>query len=364
MNSHNRWRAGTAHRILGGILLTVLGLASEGWAQEPPAVGTPQQPSSQQPAGAGMQQPAPAGIPSMAERLRPNYILQVGDQIMVRARDVEELTDRPFRIETDQTINLPLVGRIKAADLTVEGLEAAIAQALRQFVVNPQVSITVTQFKTDPVFVVGAFRSPGIYPLQGRRTLVELLTSVGGLAPNAGRRLRITRRIDAGKIPLPSAVVSPDGRYSSVDINIVSLQTTVNSLEDIALEAYDIISAERAEMIFTAGAVGRVGGIELGERESLSMLQALALAGGLAPNANASKAYVLRPIMNTARRAEIPIDLSRILRGEGNDVPLLPNDILYVPLSLRSRYLTQFANMGIGSAFGAGIFTLFNRINR
>lgn len=346
-------------------LACILGLLPTLGAQNPPASPIPQQPNPALAAPAAGQaqaaQTAPTGIPSQADRLRPNYVLQIGDQIMVRARDVEELTDRPFRIENDGTINLPLIGRTNAASLTVEGLEAAIALALRQFIVNPQVSVTVTQFKSDPVFVVGAFRAPGIYPLQGRRTLVELLTSVGGLGPNAGRRLRITRRVESGKIPLPNAVLSPDGRYSSVDINIVSLQTTVNSLEDIALEAYDIISAERAEMIFTAGAVGRVGGIEIGERESLSLMQTLALAGGLQPNANRSKAYILRPVMNTARRAEIPVDIAKLIRGEGNDVPLLPNDILYIPTSIRREVINQ------GVTTGTNLLTsllLFNVINR
>lgn len=331
-----------------------------------PAVGIPQQPNSNaQVAPGGLPQSnanmPPSGIPPMAERLRPNYVLQIGDQILVRARDVEELTDRPYRIENDGTINLPLAGRLRAADLTVEGLEAAIVQALRQFVVNPQVTVTVTQFKSDPVFVVGAFRAPGIYPLQGKRTLVELLTTVGGVAPNAGRRIRITRRMESGKIPLDNASVSADGRYSSVEISIVSLQTSINSLEDLALEAYDIISAERAEMIFTAGAVGRVGGIEIGERESLSIMQALALSGGLAINANPSKAYILRPVMNTARRAEIPIDLKSVLRGEGNDSPLLPNDILYVPTTVRRAVIERGVALGTGLASSFLLFGLFGR---
>lgn len=345
-------------------------------AQNPPASPAPQQLTPAAPGAPAMGQGAvgqgavgqaasgqntPAGIPGLADRLRPNYVLQIGDQILVRARDVEELTDRPFRVENDGTVNLPLIGRTRAAELTVEGLEAAIALALRQFIVNPQVSVTVTQFKSDPVFVVGAFRAPGIYPLQGRRTLVELLTSVGGLAPNAGRRLRITRRVESGKIPLSNAVTSPDGRFSTVDINIVSLQTTINSLEDITLEAYDIISAERAEMIFTAGAVARVGGIEIGERESLSLLQTLLLAGGLGPNASASKAYILRPVMNTARRAEIPVDLARLVRGEGNDVPLLPNDILYVPTSIRREILRQGVTTGTNLLTSILLFSLVNQ---
>lgn len=334
-----------------------------GQNQQPP--GTPQQitPPPNQGALTTPSAPLSSGIPGQAERLRPNYVLQIGDQLMVRARDVEELTDRPFRIESDGTINLPLVGRIKAAELTVEGLEAAITQALRTFIVNPQVSITVTQFKTDPVFLVGAFRAPGIYPLVGRRTLVELLSSVGGVSPNASRKIRVSRRIESGKLPLANATISPDGRYSTVDINTQVLQTTVNAPEDLELMAYDIISAEKAEMIFTTGAVGRIGGIELGERESLSMLQALALAGGLSVNANRKKAVIFRPVLNTARRAEIPLDLEKIMRGESNDFPLLPNDVLYVPSTNRRAILTTAGQLGLGLATSILLFTVIQRNN-
>ncbi|MDL5050777.1 polysaccharide biosynthesis/export family protein [Oscillatoria amoena NRMC-F 0135] len=318
-------------------------------------MGAPQQLPSTAPTPAPFA-PLSSGIPNQAERLRPNYILQVGDQILIRAQDVEELTDRPFRIEPDGTINLPLVGRLKAAELTVEGLEAVIAQALRQFVVNPQVTVVVTQFKSDPVFVVGAFRAPGIYPLQTRRTLVELLSSVGGLAPNSSRRIRVTRRIEAGIIPLSAAVVSSDGKYSSVEINIQTLQTSVNAPEDLVLEAYDVISAERAEMIYTTGAIARIGGIELGDRESLSVVQVLSLSGGLSPLANRKVAYVFRPVLDTARRAQIRLDLQKITRGESNDFPLLPNDVLFIPDSRTNALLSRGAQIAIAVGTSALIF--------
>jgi polysaccharide export outer membrane protein len=341
-------------------LASVCWLGAPVWAQNPQTPGTPQQitPASPIPAP---QSPLSSGIPAQAERLRPNYVLQIGDQIVVQARDVEELTDRPFRIESDGTINLPLVGRIQAANLTVEGLEAVITQALRTLVVNPQVSVTVTQFKSDPVFVVGAFRSPGIYPLQSGRTLLQLLVAVGGLSPVSSRRIRVTRRMEAGKIPLSAAVVSADGKTSSVDINIQSLQTTVNPAEDIALEAFDIISAERAEMIFTTGAVVRIGGIELGERETLSMMQALALAGGLQPTADRSRAVVYRAVLNTARRAEIPVDLKKLLAGETNDFPLLPNDVLFVPTSNKILLANRVGQIALGGVLSAVIFAVFRR---
>jgi hypothetical protein len=103
-----------------------------------------------------------------------------------------------------------------------------------------------------------------------------------------------------------------------------------------------------------------VGGIEIGERESLSITQVLSLSGGYATNALPEKAYILRPVMNSARRAEIPVNLKRILRGESNDVPLLPNDVLYVPSTIRRMVIERAASAGVGLLTGVLLFQVFN----
>ena len=166
----------------------------------------------QQPAG---QQPAPAGPPGQdpqrppvlapplpgapnqvqpprelpADSIRPNYVLGPNDQFLVRAPQADEINDKPFRIDSNGFINLPLVGRVRAGGLSVEELQAELTKRLSEFIRQPQVIITMTQFRSEPVFFVGVFRAPGIYPLQGRRTLVEMLSSIGGLQPNASRRM-------------------------------------------------------------------------------------------------------------------------------------------------------------------------------
>jgi protein involved in polysaccharide export with SLBB domain len=84
-------------------------------------------------------------------------------------------------------------------------------------------------------------------------------------------------------------------------------------------------------MIYVGGEVNRVGAVELGERDSLSVIQAISMSGGLARDADLGKARVLRPVMNSAKRAEIPVNLKLILAGKNNDFPLMPNDLLYVP---------------------------------
>jgi hypothetical protein len=90
-----------------------------------------------------------------------------------------------------------------------------------------------------------------------------------------------------------------------------------------------------------------VGGLELGERDSISILQALTQSGGFGRDANRSKVRVLRPIENTTRRAEIDINVKRVLEGKENDFPLLPNDLLYVPRSYSRAFWTAFGQIAI-----------------
>jgi polysaccharide export outer membrane protein len=296
-------------------LLIACGLANA----QAPAVQTP-------PAA-----PATPELNGQIDQLRPNYVLRAGDQILIRAFEMEEIGDRPYRIDGDGFISLPVLGKLQAGGLSVEKLEATLVDLLRKYVKLPQVTITVVQFSSEPVFFVGAFKVPGIYPLAGRRTLVEMISSVGGLQPTASRRIKITRRKEYGLIPLSSAVTTSDGNASSLEVNMASLHENVNPAEDIILKPFDVISVERAEMVYVTGEVGHVGAFELQERESMSVIQVLTLAGGITAAGNPKTALILRPITNTSRRAEISLNLERILKGQDNDKPLLPNDVLYIP---------------------------------
>src|SRR5580704_8579135 len=178
-----------------------------------------------------------------ADSLRPNYVLGPNDQILVRAPEAEEIDNRPFRIDGDGNLNLPLVGRIHAAGMSLQELEADLVKRLREYIRDPQVFVTVVQFRSEPVFFQGLFVKPGVYPLQGNRSLLEMLASVGGLQQNADRHIKITRHEEYGPIPLPDAIVDPEKKISTVEISMGSLSQNMNPAENILLQPYDQISA-------------------------------------------------------------------------------------------------------------------------
>lgn len=302
--------------------------------------------------GAAQQNPTPQNAPQPlqqlpADTIRPNYVLGPNDQVLIRAPEAEEIDNRPFRVDGDGNINLPLVGRIHVAGMTLQELEADLVRRLREYIREPQVFVQIVQYRSEPVFFVGLFARPGAYPLQGNRTLIEMLTAVGGLLPNADRHIKITRQAEYGPIPLPDAVVDPEKKVSTVEISLGSLSQNLSPEENILLQPYDQISASRAELVWVNGEVGRVGGVALEERESLPIAQVLTQSGGFTRDAKRSKVRILRPIEGTTRRAVIEVDATQLFEGKGVDVPLYPGDIVYIPRSYQRQFWQTFASVAI-----------------
>jgi polysaccharide biosynthesis/export protein len=327
------------------LALAVL-LSSSAYGQQQPA--PPADAGQQPPAGNGnAQNTSPPTQQLPPDTVRPNYVLGPNDQILIRAPEADEINQKPFRVDGDGNINIPLVGRIHAAGMTLQELEADLVRRLREYIREPQVFVEVVQFRSAPVYFVGLFGRPGIYPLQGNRTLTEMLSSVGGLAPNASRHITLTRHEEYGPIPLPNAVVDSQRKVSSVEISMGTLRENINPAENILLQPYDVITVGRAELVYISGQVTRVGGIELGERDSISILQALTQSGGLGADAKTGKVRILRPILGTNRRAVIEIDADKLFEGKGLDVPLLPNDVVYVPRSYWHQFTQTLQTLAI-----------------
>jgi protein involved in polysaccharide export with SLBB domain len=174
-----------------------------------------------------------------------------------------------------------------------------------------------------------------------------MLTSVGGMLPNASRHLVITRHEEYGPIPLPSAVVDPEKKISTVEISLGSLRQNINPAENILLQPYDVISVGRAESVYVNGEVLRIAGIELGERDSISILQAISQSGGFTKDAKKDRVRILRPIEGTNRRTVIEVDAKALFDGKGIDVPLFPNDIVYVPRSYSRQFWQTVASTAL-----------------
>lgn len=264
----------------------------------------------------------------------PAYLLGPDDLISIRALDAEEVSDKSIRIAAGGFIDLPMIGRVPAAGLTVEELETEISARLKKFIKHPEVSVNLVEMHSQPVSIIGSVKTPGVHQLQGRKTLVEMLSMAGGISEDAGYSVRITRQKVWGKIPLATAQEDPSGGFYVAEVKLREIMEAKNPVENIQVMPHDVISVPRAQMVYVIGEVMRSGGFALGERQRVSVLQALSLAGGLGRMASRGNTKILRATStDDAERTEIALNLNKILQGREKDVPLQPNDILFVPNS-------------------------------
>lgn len=328
--------------IVGGVLLLLCGLPAKLQGQTEPVTAPGQQAAE----AAGVTEPP-----------RAVYLMNPNDQVVIRAQNVEEISERPFRIDGEGYLNLPVVGRVRAAGLTVEQLEALLVERLKIFILNPEVVVSVIetarqQEVANPVFLVGAFKAPGVYALGSRpETLSEILMKTGGLQPSANRRIRIIRRTEQGRLELPGASESSDGKSMQAEVLLTVTGELANPAENIEAKPYDALVASKTEPIYVTGEVSRAGAFPLEDREYFTATQILAMAGA-GPAADIANAKVLRAVNDGAQRAEIPLNLRDVLQGRANDFPLMSNDVLYIPRK-RTGAGALFSRLGTVAISGA-----------
>jgi polysaccharide biosynthesis/export protein len=261
------------------------------------------------------------------------YTLGPGDQIVIRVPEIEEIDNKTVPIDLKGNINLPSVGRIHASGLNTEQLEAAIADRLKKYLVKPDVSVYLTEMRSQPVSVLGQVQTPGVHQLQGQKNLFEVLSLAGGLRPEAGNVIEITRRLEWGPIPLPGAANDSTGQFSVGSVEVRSVMNASNPAENILIKPNDVISVPKADTIYVLGAVKKPGAYVLGEHRTLGALEILALAEGTEKTAAPQNARIMRVIAGSNDRADIPVNLRTILSGKIPDIPLTADDILFVPVS-------------------------------
>jgi polysaccharide biosynthesis/export protein len=283
----------------------------------------------------------------------PDYVLGAGDVINIWALELDEFTQKPIRIDASGFVSLPLAGRVEAAGRTVSQFENDLIGKLKKYKRDPQVTVTVSEFHSQPVSVFGAVNTPGVQHLEGNKTLIEVLSLAGGLKSDAGYSVKITRRSEFGKIPLPNAFEDPSGAYSVAEVSLKEITDAQNPEENILVKPQDVISVPKARVVYVMGEVPKAGAYTLGESPTLSVLEAVSLAGGMNRLASPRHARILRKLPNSTARKEEEIDVNKILKGsEGAPIMLNPDDILYIPTNkpkaVTLRALDTAVNTGSG----------------
>lgn len=178
----------------------------------------------------------------------------------------------------------------------------------------------------------------------------------GGLKPDCGPRINISRSMKWGPVPLTNAKTDASGKFSVAEVDVKELLEAKNPALNIQIEPNDVITVPQAEMVYVIGEVKKPGGIVLNEKSSVSVLEALSYAEGLSGTPAAQNSKILRPVPGGTQRQEIALDLKKILAGKGEDIALKPNDILFVPVSAPKRAAARAVEAAIQTATGVVIW--------
>ena len=284
------------------------------------------------------------------------YQLGPGDQLIFQGPIAEDIVNKPFRIDPNGEISIPMAGRLRAAGLTVQQFEDALNSRLGAFYKDPEIVVNVVEFRSQPVSVLGAVNQPGTHQLQGRKTLMEMISLAGGFRNDAGRAVTITREIQWGRLPLPNAKDDSSGKFSVGEVSVQQLLEAKDPQANIAVMPRDVITVVPAQLVYVIGDVKRAGGFVLGERESMSVLQALALAEGLTSTADTKHARILHRTQNNATPTEVAVDVKKILQGNGQDPQLTGGDILFIPGSTEKKAGFRTAETILQTASGIAIW--------
>jgi polysaccharide export outer membrane protein len=259
------------------------------------------------------------GLTATAQPLEAQaYRIGARDLIEVREFEMPELNNLQIRVSEDGTISLPPLGEVPLAGKT----EAEAALALKtllesKYVQRATVEIKVQEFRSRPISVIGAVRTPGALAFSGRWTLLEALTAAGGVAESHGTSLYVLRRAD-------------DGLSDQVAIDIGDLLERADPRVNIPLFANDLINVPSAVevVIYCLGEVARPGAVSFKSTERITLIAALARAGGLTDRA--SKTIRVKRADAATGTPEVTADYKRILAGKDPDVELRQGDVVIV----------------------------------
>jgi len=278
------------------------------------------------------------------------------DEVVIQALHAAEITDKPFRIDSAGNITVPMIGRVHAAGMNVGQLENELSSRLTSYIREPEVTVRVTEFKSQPVSVMGAVKTPGVYHLRGKLTLMEVLSAAGGLEQEAGGTVNITRQNECGKASLDNARTDPSGQFTIGEVKLKPLMEAQSPANNVLICANDVIVVPRAKLIYVIGEVHKPGGFVLRDKESLSLLEALSMSEGMTRAAGGKNARILRAQAGEAQRQEIPVNLTLVLNGKAEDLKLRPDDILFVPDSKPKTAAARGAEAAIQMLTGVVIW--------
>jgi polysaccharide export outer membrane protein len=306
-------------------------------------IALPQRSPAQQPSTTGKE--LVAGPSEQSSEIVPtqpasSLRLESGDLIDIAVYNVPELTTKA-RVSAKGEIYLPLIDYVRIAGLTAEEAEGLIQKRLSDggFVKNPHVTLFVDQYASQGASILGEVVRPGVYPVLGQQRLFDLISAASGFTEKAGKSITVTHRDQPEKpITVP-----------------LSRNISDNPESNIAILPGDTIIVRKADLVYVVGDVGRPSGF-LMDNAHLTVLQAIALAGGTTHTANLGGARIIH--RGPDGLTETPVELKKILRAKAPDMTMQADDILFVPTSATKVFAGRAMEAAMQAATAASIVAI------
>lgn len=264
------------------------------------------------------------------------------DLLALSVYDSPELT-RTVRVDANGNIRLPMLkDPIPVGGLVPSQVETTIAKSLTQgkVLVDPIVTVTIVEYQSRPVNVVGAVKSPLVFQATRPIPLLDAIARAGGMREDAGSDIVVSREVVQNGKPARMTQTIP----------VRKLIDNADPSANVMLHGGEEVLVPEALKIYVVGNVKKPGAYPVRNDEETTILQLLALSEGLAPY-SAKVAYVYRRAAG-GTKTEVPIELAKIMERKSPDVPLQANDVLYIPDNKGRRLTAQAIDRlaGLGSA--------------
>lgn len=246
------------------------------------------------------------------------YRLGPKDLVEIRVLELPEMASLERRVSEKGTVNLPFLGDVAAAGLTDAELAARIKTELeREMLQRASVAVQVREFRARPIAVIGAVNTPGNLEFAGRWTLLEAITAAGGLSDSHGRTAYILRHAD-------------NGLSDQIAIDLDDLFVRADPRMNIPIFPNDLINipVTLEVTIYFLGEVTQPGALTFKSTERITVLTAVARAGGLTDRA--SRKILIRREGAAGKSQEIEVDYKRLVAGKDPDIQLRAGDVVVV----------------------------------
>jgi len=247
------------------------------------------------------------------------YKIGAGDLLEINVFGVEELNQK-VRVEGNGTIALTGLGEVRVEGLSRSELEKELVKLLEaQWLREARVSVFILEYYSRKVYLNGALRNAGPHDLIGNKTLLQIISEVGGLTEEAGKNIFVIRRQE-------------DGSNSTQEIPIEELFREGDSRLNIQILPNDIVNVPVDKMIkiFVFGEVKNPSALEVRQSEIPSLLKAIVMAGGFTDRA-IRRAVQIKWVDEEGASQTRKVNVKEILKNRIEDPQLKENDIVYVP---------------------------------